>query len=496
MSKNISCVTTDDAKLSALFRPFALKMEQQGLPAIVINTFKCYFNQFLYGAQGKLSEQEVLPVEDQTLADYDDLERFKPAGEKALGQTAVIKLNGGLGTSMGLESAKSLIPVKDGLSFLDLILLQAENVRSHYGVEFPQIFMNSFKTHMDTMLRIGDFSNGSTGIGLSFLQHRYPKILAKDFSPASWPKNTELEWNPPGHGDIYTALITSGILDALLEKGYSYAFISNSDNLGAIMNRRLLGYMVQHKLPFLMEVARRTEQDKKGGHLCRLRKNKQLALREVAQCPEAEMNAFCDISTYKFFNTNSIWVDLRVLRSVFVEHRMMPLDLIINPKTLDPRDSSSPNVFQLETAMGSAITNFINAQAVIVPRKRFAPVKTTADLLQVMSDCFIRTARDTIEPNPDRTLPLPNISLDGKFYKKIDMFLERFPFPPSLHDCSSLRIEGDVAFEANVVCIGDVHIINQCPAQAVIPAGTVLKGTHSVESCYPAPSFCSTLSGS
>lgn len=476
MSKDISCVSVDDPKLSTLFRPYALKMEQQGLPAIVINTFKCYFNQFLYGAQGKLSDRDILPVESTELADYDNMDQYKSVGEQALGKTAVIKLNGGLGTSMGLESAKSLIPVKDGLSFLDLILLQAKTVRAHYGVDFPQIFMNSFKTHVDTMLKIGDFHNGTTGIDLAFLQHRYPKILAKDYAPASWPQNPELEWNPPGHGDIYTALITSGILDALLDKGYEYVFISNSDNLGAIMNRRLLGYMVHHKLPFLMEVARRTEQDKKGGHLCRLKKNAQLALREVAQCPDREMESFCDIGKFKFFNTNSIWVDLRVLQAVFVSHRMMPLDLIINPKTLDPRDSSSPEVFQLETAMGSAITNFINAQAVIVPRKRFAPVKTTADLLQVMSDCFIRSERDTIEPNPERTTPLPKISLDSKFYKKIDMFLERCQHTPSLMDCSSLCLEGDVAFEPGVRCVGDVRIINRGSEQAVVSADSVLTG--------------------
>lgn len=477
MSKNLSCVSADDPRLSTLFRPFALKMEQQGLPPIVINTFKCYFNQFLYGAQGKLSERDIVPIAADELADYDQMNEFKAIGEKALRTTAVIKLNGGLGTSMGLESAKSLIPVKDGLSFLDLILLQAKTVRQHYGVDFPQIFMNSFKTHMDTMLEIGDFNNGVTGIDLAFLQHRYPKIMAQDHSPAFWPQNPELEWNPPGHGDIYTAMVTSGILDALLDKGYERVFISNSDNLGAIMNRRLLGYMVKHKLPFLMEVACRTDQDKKGGHLCRLKKNKQLALREVAQCPNNEIDSFQDINTYSFFNTNSIWIDLHVLRNVFVAHRMMPLDLIINPKTLDPRNSDSPRVFQLETAMGSAITNFLDAQAVIVPRKRFAPVKTTNDLLQVMSDCFVRTERNTIVPNPERTIPMPQISLDDDYYKKIDRFLARFPHnPPSLMDCSKLTIIGDVLFEADVRCVGEVRIINTASSQGVISTGSILQG--------------------
>jgi UTP--glucose-1-phosphate uridylyltransferase len=189
------------------------------------------------------------------------------------------------------------------------------------------------------------------------------------------------------------------------------------------------------------------------------------------------MDSFCDIGKYRFFNTNSIWVDLRVLQSVFVSHRMMPLDLIITPKPLAPRDPDSPKVFQLETAMGSAITNFLNAQAVIVPRKRFAPVKTTNDLLLVMSDCFIRTERDTIVPNPLRRDPMPEIALDGKFYKKIDAFLQRFPQnPPSLLECSGLKVEGDVRFEEGVRCVGDVRIVNAGPVQAVIAAGAVLQG--------------------
>ncbi len=477
MTKNLSCITATDQRLTELFRPFALKMEEQGMPAIVINTFKCYFNQFLYGAQGKLSDREILPVEDRELPDYEDLEDYKSDGEQALRHTVVIKLNGGLGTSMGLEKAKSLIPVKDGRTFLDLILLQAVKVRQRYGVEFPQVFMNSFRTHTDTMLAIQNFSNGNTGIPLAFLQHRFPKILADDFTPVRWPQNPELEWNPPGHGDIYTALVTSGMLDALLENDYYYAFISNADNLGAIMNRRLLGYMVRHNLPFLMEVARRTEQDKKGGHLCRLLKTNRLALREVAQCPDNELESFANIDKYRFFNTNSIWVDLRVLQSVFVSHRLMPLDLIINPKTVDPRDPNSPAVFQLETAMGSAISSFYNAQAVIVPRKRFAPVKTTADLLLVMSDLFLRTEHDTIVPNPERTTPLPAIHLDSTYYKKIDMFLQRFPHgSPRLMECTSLRVDGDVLFEAHVVLEGDVHVINAGSQQQRIPAGTHLSG--------------------
>jgi UTP--glucose-1-phosphate uridylyltransferase len=338
--------------------------------------------------------------------------------------------------------------------------------------------MNSFKTHMDTMLQVGDFTNGDSDLPLSFVQHKYPKILDReDYPPATWPDNPDLEWNPPGHGDMYTALVTSGLLTRLLQKGYYYAFVSNSDNLGAVMDERLLGYIAKEKLPFVMEVAERTPSDRKGGHLARLVKNGRFVLREIAQCPENEIDSFGDIQKYRYFNTNSLWIDLRVLEEVFIANRMMPLDIIINPKTLDPRDPSSPKVLQIETAMGSAISAFYNATAVCVHRTRFAPVKTTGDLLLVMSDCYVRTGDETIAPNPARTSPMPQIKLDQKHYKNIDDFLARFPHgAPSLLHCDSLEISGDVLFGSGVVLKGDVRLINSSPTQAHIAPDTVIEG--------------------
>ncbi|OIN99477.1 MAG: UTP--glucose-1-phosphate uridylyltransferase [Desulfovibrionaceae bacterium CG1_02_65_16] len=460
-----------------MFKPFALKMEERRIPSIVINVFKCYYTQILQGAQGKTSDADISPLADGDVPAYEDLSAYAEAGRTALSHTVVIKLNGGLGTSMGLERAKSLIPVKDGHTFLDIILRQAKVLRKKYKSSLPLVFMNSFKTHRDTMLKVEGVDNGDTGIPLAFVQHMYPKILESDFSPADWPPNPELEWNPPGHGDVYTALVTSGLLAKLLGRGYRYAFISNSDNLGAVMDSRLLGYIAQEKLPFLMEVARRTHLDRKGGHLARLNHSDRLVLRELAQCPENELESFADIEKYRYFNTNSLWVDLQVLEQVFVENLMMPLDLILNPKTLDPRDPDSPHVLQVETAMGSAVSAFENARAVLVPRTRFAPVKTTQDLLLVMSDCYLRTKLETIEQNPARTTPMPTIALDNNFYKKIDMFRERFPKgAPSLIECDRLEVHGDVRFGRHVQMVGSVRVVNRSRKQAKVPDGARLEG--------------------
>ncbi len=470
-------IVYDDAAIAAKFKPFALKMEALGMPPIVVNVFKSYYARLLLGAQGKLAEAEIAPLGPSDVRDYDALEDYTRAGHDAMSQAVFIKLNGGLGTSMGLEKAKSFITVKDGLSFLDIILNQTRRLRDKFKVELPLLLMNSFKTHQETMLQLGDFDNGETEVPLAFLQHRYPKVLVKDFSPAEWPTNPELEWNPPGHGDIYTALVTSKILKRLLANGYHYAFISNSDNLGAVMDERILGLMALEELPFIMEVADRSSLDRKGGHLARRLSDGRLVLREVAQCPEADLESFGDTSRHRYFNTNSIWLDLRVFERVFVEHHMMPLDIIINPKTLDPRDSDSPNVFQIETAMGSAVSNFQNAAAVRVPRARFAPVKTTNDLLTVMSDCYERTPDETIVPVPARSGSLPKVTLDPKYFKKMDDFTDRFPDgAPSMIECTSFTVEGDVRFEAGVKLTGEVRLINAPGRQVVVPAGCELEG--------------------
>lgn len=473
----MDCMKTADPAMIEMFRPFGLKMEEQGIPPIVINVFKCYYSRLLYGAQGKLPEDELLPLTEREVPDYESLSSYAETGRQAMGHSVVIKLNGGLGTSMGLEKAKSLITVKDGMSFLDLILGQMRVLREKHGKTIPLLFMNSFKTHLDTMLKVEGFDNGPGGLPLAFLQHRYPKILHKDLSPATWPNNPELEWNPPGHGDLYTALVTSKVLRKLLDRNIHYAFISNSDNLGAVMDERLLGYMVKEQAPFLMEVAGRTASDRKGGHLARLRTNGRMVLREIAQCPERDLDAFQDIGRHRFFNTNSLWIDLRAMEKVFVANGMMPLDLILNPKTLDPRSPKSPPVIQIETAMGSAVSAFESAQAVKVPRTRFAPVKTSGDLLVVMSDCYDISPDKTVVPSPAHTGPMPVVHLDARHYKKIDDFMARFPHgAPSLIGCESLSVKGDVLFEAGVTVTGKTHVVNDSDTQAVVRQGTVLDG--------------------
>jgi UTP--glucose-1-phosphate uridylyltransferase len=386
-----------------------------------------------------------------------------------LKKAVIITLNGGLGTSMGLTTAKSLLEVKNGKTFLEIILNQAEQL----GVKLA--LMNSFSTHEDTISAISKLN--PIDFPLLFLQHKFPKILREGFGPAIWPDNTELEWNPPGHGDIYTALYTSEMLQNLIDDKIIFAFISNSDNLGATMDESLLGYFSENKLPFMMEVAERTPADLKGGHLARHR-NGRFILREAAQCPNDELNAFRDIGCYGFFNTNNIWINLIYLKDLIEKNKIIRLPMMRNPKTLDPRNEESPAVYQIETAMGAAISLFEDAAAIKVPRSRFFPVKKCNDLLAVRSDCFPLTKENNLTLNPKRKSDTIKINLDPKYYGKIDLFDERFTEGvPSLVDCESLTIEGDVRFEKNILIKGKVKIKNNNISQAVIKEGTILEGT-------------------
>ena len=452
------------------FAPFAERMQAAGLPDVLIRTFAHHYHQLAEGQTGLIREDTLREI--GALPDLEKLpEVYLAAERRAPSAVVMIKLNGGLGTSMGLDRAKSLLQVRPGCTFLEVIARQA----ARDGL--PLMLMNSFSTRQDTLEALRDYRPHDPRIPLDFLQHMAPKVLQADLSPATWPAEPELEWAPPGHGDLYVAIRTSGVLDALLAAGYRYAFVSNADNLGAVYSPQIAGYMRAEGIPFLMEVADRTESDNKGGHLARSQDGR-LILRESAQCAEQDRAAFADITRHRYFNTNNLWLDLTAVRDLLERTEgVLDLPMIRNSKHLDPRDESSPMVYQLETAMGSAISLFPGATALRVPRSRFAPVKTTDDLLALRSDAYIMTDDYRVLPNPERLQGPPVVRLDPRFYRRIDDLDARFPSgAPSLLQCDALTVEGDVQFGRSVVCVGAVTIVNASAERRCIPDTAVLEG--------------------
>jgi UTP--glucose-1-phosphate uridylyltransferase len=426
------------------------KMRREGLPDAFIETFRHYYEQLAGGETGMLPESSIEPV-----TDVEDLSAL-PEGDAPMDEAVVIKLNGGLGTSMGMTRAKSLIEAKDGLTFLDVIARQVIEQRRRSGARLPLVLMNSFYTREDSLRALPD--ELASDVPPDFVQHKEPKIRVDDLMPVEWPPEPSLEWCPPGHGDLYTALLTSGMLEALLDRGYRYAFVSNSDNLAAVLEPRVLGWMARAEIPFAMEVTERTEADRKGGHLAR--QGDRYVLRETAQTPEEDLPALQDITRHRYVNTNNLWVDLRVLGRVLEERSgVLGLPLIVNRKTVDPGDGSTPEVFQLETAMGAAIGVFEGARPLQVPRRRFSPVKTTEDLLALRSDAYVLGDDARVELAPARNGTPPIVDLDSSYYKLLRDFEARFPEgAPTLVECARLAVEGDVTFGRDVVVRGSVTV--------------------------------------
>ena len=448
------------------------KMRLAGVSQQAIDVFSHYYHQLEEGATGLIPEQDIEPLVD--LPHLADIAADEAAQRQALAQTVVIKLNGGLGTSMGMDRAKVLLPVRDGRSFLDLIAAQLLWTREHYGARLPLVLMNSFRTRDDLLAALAEHpAIAVDGLPLDFVQSQEPKLFAADLTPASWPADPGLEWCPPGHGDFYPSILGSGMLDALINAGFRYAFTSNCDNLGATPDGRLAAWFAASGAPYAAEVCPRTPADRKGGHLATRRSDGQLILRETAQTSTADMVHFTDERRHRYVHTNNLWMDLVALRRILLQRNaVLGLPLIRNAKTVDPADPSSPDVLQIETAMGAAIEVFPGAAAIVVQRDRFLPVKTTNDLLVLRSDAYDLGTDAVPRLAVDRE---PLVTLDPRYYRTIADFDARFANgAPSLRGASSLTVHGDWTFGADVAVVGDAALVDDGSAQ-VVPDGGVIR---------------------
>jgi len=457
-------------KMAELFPLYEEKMRKEGCTQAAIDSFKSNFGVLCSGASTMVPESALDAVES-----VQDMEKLDVTpNPDLLKETLILKLNGGLGTGMGLDKAKSLLSVIEGNSFLDLMAKQVDFMKKKYGQ--PQLkfmLMNSFSTSKDTLEALAKYTDLGTGSNLEFVQNKHPKVTASDYTPASWPESPENEWCPPGHGDLYPAMLGSGTLDKLIDAGLKYMFVSNSDNLGATMDLKILTHFVNTGAPFMMEVAARTEADKKGGHLGIFKEGGGLTLREAAQCPKEDEKMFQDITKYKYFNTNTLWLDLVQLKQTIDKNGgTIPLPVIVNEKTVDPRNKKSTKVFQLETAMGAVISSFEGAQALLIPRSRFAPVKKCDDLVALRSDAYVLTEDFRIELRPERAGVPPVVKLDDR-YKFVDDMEKLIPNgSPSLKECTKVEIKGDCEFAAGVIVKGTVTFSNAGEGKKTIAAGT------------------------
>ncbi|EWM21792.1 phosphoglucomutase [Nannochloropsis gaditana] len=455
-----------------MFAPFEAKMRKEHLSDAAVASFKNSYMALVSGASGVIAESDIKPAEGLPHLEKDLKPKIK-VNPELLKETVVLKLNGGLGTGMGLDKAKSLLPVKAKDTFLDLTAKQVMAFRHKFKSHVRFILMNSFSTSEDTLSYLSKYPALVADPNLELLQNKVPKVDAASLEPVAWPTNPAQEWCPPGHGDLYAALDGSGTLDRLLADGVKYMFVSNSDNLGATLDLSLLTYFAESGSSFMMECAERTEADKKGGHLAVRSSDGQLILRESAQCAKEDEPAFQDVSRHKYFNTNNLWVRLDKLKEATIAAGgLIPLPMIKNGKTVDPKDGKSPKVWQLETAMGAAIECFPGSSAVVVPRTRFVPVKKCNDLLLLRSDTYVLTADGTPALDPSRRGAAPLINLDDKAYKLVQQLEAATQGgTPSLVGADRLTIQGQVWLSSGVVFQGTTTVTNKGDEPKVLPKG-------------------------
>jgi UTP--glucose-1-phosphate uridylyltransferase len=436
------------------------KMVKEGLSHAFIDDFIEKVDQVRKGETGIVKWDTVGDLDpQQDEIDLTEIQNNYKGSKENLAKLVVIKLNGGLGTSMGLDKAKSLIPIKDNKSFLAVMASQIEYIREKFHIEVPLLLMDSYNTQDDSqnLLRQIGFKQKIT---TSFLQHKVPRLDAKTLAPVNF-KFPKEDWCPPGHGDIHFTLIETGILDELINLGYEIAFLSNGDNLGATVDAHIVTYLLEEGIDFAMEMTPKTLADKKGGAIYRKLNDgifQKYELLETAQVPKENEHEFSGIGKFRTFSTNNLWINLKALRKRFLEGNFS-LSLIVNPKVVEGTD-----VIQLETAMGSAVGNFAKFKGIIIPRDRFAPVKKTEDYLIRRSDAYTLNEDYSLTMSKARKesgLGEVLVNLDDAFYKKINAFDSLFKSYPSLLFCEELNVEGEVEFDSFVSIKGKVTIQNK-----------------------------------
>nr|XP_017028483.1 UTP--glucose-1-phosphate uridylyltransferase isoform X1 [Drosophila kikkawai] len=443
-----------------------------------LGRFADLFGRFLQEEGPALDWNKIQKLPENAVMNYSNLKLPKNEQNEIrnmLDKLVVIKLNGGLGTSMGCHGPKSVIPVRSDLTFLDLTVQQIENLNKTYDANVPLVLMNSFNTDEDTEKIVRKYKGFRVQIH-TFNQSCFPRISREHFLPVAKDVDVEKDmeaWYPPGHGDFYDTFRNSGLLKKFIEEGREYCFLSNIDNLGATVDLNILNKLVGEErattpVEFVMEVTDKTRADVKGGTLIQM-ENK-LRLLEIAQVPPEHVDDFKSVKTFKFFNTNNIWANLAAIDRVLRE-KTLNMEIIVNNKTLE----NGTRVVQLETAVGAAMKCFDGAIGINVPRSRFLPVKKSSDLLLVMSNLYT-LKNGSLVMSPQRMFPTtPLVKLGENHFSKVKEFLGRFANIPDIIELDHLTVSGDVTFGRGVSLRGTVIIIANHGDRIDIPAGAILE---------------------
>ena len=371
-----------------------------------------------------IPESTIEPLDMEALA---DVEVSDEQAADAIRTTAVIKLNGGLGTSMGMDRAKSLLCVRRGLSFLDIIARQVLHLRKTYDAPLPLIFMNSFRTSADTMAalaRYDDLAGRGPAAGVPAEQgaqaagrRPQPGVVPQGPRPRVVPARPRRPLHRAARHrparPAHRAAATSG---------------SSSPTPTTSAPCPTPGSPAGSPRRVRRSRSRRSAvraSDRKGGHFARRKSDGRIVLRETAQTLAGGQGGAGRPRPAPVLPRPTTCGSTSTRCATTLDRRggILGLPLIRNVKTVDPADRSTPEVIQIETAMGAAIEVFEGARTIEVGRDRFVPVKTTNDLLVLRSDVY-DLGHDF---GLDQAADVPFVELDADYYKLVGEFDKRFP---------------------------------------------------------------------
>lgn len=475
------------------FNQFAVRMKNQKYPDATIASFHRCYDETVNGNVQEIGELDIRPLDVSTVSKLSDCVFVDPKGmPELMSKLAIIKLNGGVGDTMQMTTPKGLLKISEvrnrPVNILDISAKQILSARRTTNTPIPAFFMNSRNTNKGTTTYLEKYAelDCTPGLGTdllhTFVQNSFPKVDAHTGKPALWPESQDLEWQPAGNGDIFNSLYSTGELDWMLESGFEYAYISPTTNLQADFEPRIFKKFTESNCAVMAESCLRAEQDKNSAHLATTGAG-HFVNREPQQTPEHDHAAFQDVDTHKAFGTGSLWVKLKDLKILLDVHQgAIPLPTIARETRLVRSNDKSPSVIQLTTSMLSILPFFpvhdINgsltgsAELIMVDRtSRYAPVKTTANVLVCRSDAYdidMQTSKFVLhEPRAhlftDGTpIVPPVVELDQEIYGSLAGFEEYFTGErygyPSLKHCRSLALNGKIAITEGTGFEGVCHV--------------------------------------
>ncbi|MCP9262957.1 UTP--glucose-1-phosphate uridylyltransferase [Dirofilaria immitis] len=396
--------------------------------------FLSLFEQYL-SEPNTVDWNRMKPLSLKFQQNYESLPKCseKEERDEILKRVSVVKLNGGLGTTMGCNGPKSLIELRSGLTFLDFAIGHVRHFNEQNNSSVPLVLMNSFNTDKAVYEYLADRKiNVKT-----FLQSKCPRIFVKNSMPVPLKDGGEnIEgWYPPGHGNIFKSMHFTGVLDELLAQGRDICFISNIDNTGATIDLRIAKLM--------------------GGTLVEI--NGYIMHLEMPQG---------SVISYVCFHDRWILLGLGKVR------RKDAITVVL---------SNGEFVNQLETSLGGAIRNFDKVLSIKVPRSRFLPVKNTQELLAIMSDLYEVTENFSLQFVRKDKAPIIELS---EHFSKISEFRERFCEIPRLRELKRLKVEGNIYFEHDVILKDNVEIIADQGQKLKVAKGECLENIKLVQTAH------------